>query len=322
MSGWSNWKVLVTGAGGYVGLNLVAALAGACRLRCLVRQQQPFWEALEVAVDAEAREAIEVVEADVRDRDAVRRACEGVTVIVHLAALTADERPSQFELLQVNLLGCQAVLEGAGRAGAARVILPSTYHIYGRLRALPAGPVGEETPLNPASVYAASKAVAESMARSAGVEEVILRLSHLYGVGVGRGDMGGVLVRFIDQAVQGSVITLDAGAADVRDYLHISDAVDCMRTLALARDSVRGTFNVGFGQSVTLGEMASWVADGVGRAKGGSVEVRIPQDAAAPPRRAFLDLRKIRQTCNFTPQRNPKQGIDELLERRVPASWC
>lgn len=319
MSGRNDWRVLVTGANGYVGLNLVAALAGSCRLRCLVRRAQPFRAALETAVGAAEREAIEVVEADVRDADAVRRACRDTGVIVHLAASTSDEHPSQFELLQVNLLGCQAVLGGAVAAGAARVILPSTYHVYGRLRTLPAGPVGEETPLNPASVYAASKAVAESMARSAGVDEVIVRLPHLYGVGLGAGDWGGVLRRFSDQAVQDSAITLDAGAADLRDYLHISDTVACLRTLALAREPVRGTFNAGFGQSVTLREMAIWIAEGVGRSKGRPVEVHAPPETIAPAGRAFLEVSKIRRACGFAPRKAPQQGIDELLGRLVPA---
>jgi|GEM_PF-3525077 len=318
MSGQSNWGVLVTGAGGYVGSNLVAALAGSCRLRCLVRRAQPFRDLLETAVGAADREAIEVVEADVRDAEAVRRACRDTAVVVHLAALTADEHPSQFALLQVNLLGTQAVLEGAAQAGAARVILPSTYHVYGRLRTLPAGPVGEETPLNPASVYAASKAVAEMMARSANVDEVILRLPHLYGAGCGAGDWGGVLRRFIDQAVQDSAITLDAGAADLRDYLHISDTVACLRTLVLARSRVRGTFNAGFGQSVTLREMAQWIAGSVGRAKGRPVEVRAPE-AVEPAGRAFLDVGKIRRECGFAPRKAPQQGIEELIGRLVPA---
>ena len=314
MSEQNDWGVLVTGAGGYVGLNMVAALAGACRLRCLVRQAQSFRDAL-TRLNAEA---VEVVEGDVRDAETVRRACRDAAVVVHLAALTADEHPSQFDLLQVNLLGCQTVLEGAEQAGTARVILPSTYHVYGRLRTLPAGPVSEETPLNPASVYAASKAVAESMARSASVDEVIVRLPHLYGAGCGAGDWGGVLLRFIDQAVQGSAITLDEGAADLRDYLHISDTVACLRTLALARQPVRGTFNVGFGQSVTLKEMAIWIAQGVGRAKGCSVEVCAPA-AVEPAGRAFLDVRKIRRECGFAPRKTPQQGIEELLGRLVPA---
>lgn len=308
-------RVLVTGAGGTVGLNLAVALAGSCRLRCLVRRGPAFREALTLL----GAESIEVVEADVRDRESVRRACDGVNTVIHLAALTADDHPAKFELLQVNLLGTQTVLEAAARGGAVRVILPSTYHVYGRLLNLPAGPVGEETPLNPASIYAASKAVAESMARSAGVEEVILRLPHLYGVGVGQGDLGGVLLRFVDQAVQDSVITLDAGAADLRDYLHISDAVACLRTLALAAGPVRGTFNVGSGQSVTLKEMAQWIAEGVGRAKGRPVEVRVPPDTIFPAGRAVLDLRKIRRECGFAPVRALQQGIDELLGRLVPA---
>lgn len=311
-------KVLITGANGTVGMNLVSAMAGHCSLRCLVRKAQPFREALESAVAPEKRDSIEIIEADVRDREAVRRACREMASVVHLAALTSDENPNQFELLQVNLSGTQAVLEGALAAGGVRVIFPSTYHVYGRLKNLPAGPVGEERPLDPVSIYAASKAVGESLARSAGVNEVIVRLPHIYGVGCGTGDWGGVLLRFIDQAVQDSAITLDGGAADVRDYLHISDTVACLRALALGTEPVRGTFNAGFGQSVTLKEMAQWIAEGVGRSKGRPVEVRAPA-AAESSGRAFLDTAKLRRQLGITPAVAPRRGIEELLGRLVPA---
>ena len=311
-------KVLITGANGYVGTNLVAALAGSCSLRCLVRKGQSFRESLGAFLPPAELKSIEVVEADVRDREAVRRACREMESVVHLAALTSDEDPSQFELLQVNLLGTEAVLEGAAAAGGLRVIFPSTYHVYGRLKSLPPGPVGEETPLKPASLYAASKAVGESLARSADVNEVIVRLPHLYGVGCGAGDWGGVLLRFIDQAVQDSAITLDAGAADVRDYLHISDTVACLRVLALAAGPLRGTFNAGSGQPVTLREMAQWIAEGIGRSKGRPVEVRGPA-AAESPARAFLDTGKLRSQTGFAPAVAPRRGIEELLERLVPA---
>ena len=314
-------QLLITGAGGYVGLSLTAALADSCRLRCLVRREAPFREALEGAVpDPAARRAIEVIEGDICDPETARRACKGVDVIVHLAALTGDEQPGQFNLLQTNLLGCRFMLEGAKQEGVTRFILTSTYHVYGRLRTLPPGPVSEEIPLNPVSVYASSKALAEKVARSSGLQEVVVRLPHLYGAGVGDGDWGGVLLRFIDQAIQDSAITLDAGAADVRDYLHISDAVDCLRRLALAGGPLRGTFNVGSGESVTLREMAEWIAEAAGKLRGRKVDLRVPAGAESPACRATLDLRRIREACGFEPKIKARQGIAELLGRLAPAA--
>lgn len=311
-------KVLITGAGGYLGLNLAAAMAGDCELRLLVRREAPFRTLLQSLPGF--RNRVEIFEADVRDTGAVQRACQGVAAVVHLAALTSDEQPGQHELLEVNILGTQAVLHAAQQAGVRRVIFPSTYHVYGRLRGLPAGPVREDSALDPVSVYAASKALGESMAKSSGVEEVVVRLSHIYGVGVGHGDWGGVLLRFVDQALQDSMIPLDAGAADVRDYLHVRETAACLRSLALSEQPVRGTYNLGFGQSVTLREMAHSIAEAVSRLKGRPVEVRAPQqEETAPGRRAFLDLAKIRQACAFSPAISPNQGIAELVERLVPA---
>lgn len=292
-----------------MGLNLSASLAGKCHLRCLTRKSETLISVLGGTHD------VEISHGDILRSDILCDALAGVDTVVHLAGVTSDSNPNQYTLLEANIYGTWNLMEVAQTAGVSQVILPSTYHVYGLLRDLEPGPVEETAPLKPASIYAASKAVAESLAQHSPVRAVILRLPHIFGVGVGHGDWGGILLKMIRSALTEAVITLDDGAGDVRDYLHISDVIACLHTIVLSTETLRGTYNVGRGVSVTLREMADMIAEGVTRVRGHVVEVSVPVMLTTSPSRAYLDINRIRMASDFTPNLSPAEAIDELIEK-------
>ncbi|SCG50272.1 NAD-dependent epimerase/dehydratase family protein [Micromonospora coxensis] len=117
-------RVLVTGAAGRIGRMLRPRLAGpGLVLRLLdVREQEP----------AGPGEPVEIVRAELGDADAVGRACAGVDAVVHLAALSGEDRWE--EILRVNVEGTRTVLEAARLAGVPRVVLASSNHAVGCYR--------------------------------------------------------------------------------------------------------------------------------------------------------------------------------------------
>lgn len=172
---------VVTGAGGWLGRNLVRALAaeGRDRIRCLV--QSPAEATLLEVVSP----AIDPVVGDVRDPAAVEQLFEGMggATVFHAAAVIHPSSKVR-ELFDVNVGGTAHVLDGARRAGSARVLHLSSNSPFGA-NPTPEHRFTEDSPFAPHLSYGASKLEAETLVRRAhdrgDVEAVILRPPWFYG---------------------------------------------------------------------------------------------------------------------------------------------
>jgi nucleoside-diphosphate-sugar epimerase len=174
--------ILVTGGGGFLGSQVIAGLRSrGVPVRAFVR---PRGAATVRALGAE------VVEGDVTDRAAWRRATPGTRAIVHAAAFVTRRRPLE-EYIDVNVGGTRLAVEAA-RAGGQRLVHVSSVAVYGR-PALPAAdraPVDEAAPflaLPEADFYARSKRLAEQVVQEAaerhGFTAVAIRPDVIYGEG-------------------------------------------------------------------------------------------------------------------------------------------
>lgn len=226
---------VVTGAPGWLGTSLVAALragtsypaqtTAAMRVRCIVHPA-----ASSADVDALG---VEVVRADLRDRRALAGCCEGAALVVHAAGIIHPERTQ--ELFDINVDGTRHMLEEARAAGVKRFVMVSSNSPAG-LNVSAAQLMTEDDPPRPYLAYGLSKLQAEwavnDAFRSGAVETVIVRPCWFYGpnqplrqtrffnmiksgrpVIVGRGDNLRSMTH-IDNAVQGIVLAATtAGAA-------------------------------------------------------------------------------------------------------------
>jgi NAD dependent epimerase/dehydratase len=182
---WSGRKVLVTGADGFIGSHLVECLVdrGAdVRAFCYYNSNSSLgW--LDRS-DARVRDALEVRLGDIRDPRFVEKACEGVDVVFHLAALVAIPysyiAPQSF--VDTNVSGTLNVLEGVRRADCSRLVQTSTSEVYGTPDSLP---ITESHPLKGQSPYSASKIGADKLCEafhaSFGTPVVTVRPFNTYG---------------------------------------------------------------------------------------------------------------------------------------------
>ena len=170
---------VVTGAAGWLGQNLVRALAGRERVRCLVRRddEAPLIELL--------GRSIEVVVGDVRDPATVERLFDGMTgaTVFHSAAVIHPAKATR-ELFDVNVGGTEVVIDRARRTGAGRFLHVSSNSPFGANRT-PEDRFDEDSTYNPYLSYGESKMEAELLVRSAhergDVSAVMLRAPWFYG---------------------------------------------------------------------------------------------------------------------------------------------
>jgi uronate dehydrogenase len=143
-------RILITGPGGRVGTQIVPLLRQHFALRLLDVKPLP----------GEGDD--EMVQADIRDFEALREACRGVKAMVHLAAVP-DEDDFQTKLLPMNLTGVHNAFEAARQAGVSKVIFASTGQTVLNYRR--GDWVTPEMPPRPFTVYACTKVFGEALAR-------------------------------------------------------------------------------------------------------------------------------------------------------------
>jgi uronate dehydrogenase len=160
-------RILITGPGGRVGPHILPLLRDQFALRLL--DVKPL-EHLVTGDD-------EFVMGDIRDFEAMKRACAGVEGVIHLAAIS-DEAEFHSLLLPFNLEGTYNVFEAARQAGVRRVVFASTGQT---VLFYPAGEmVTVEMPARPWTVYACTKMFGEALARhysdKHGMSMIVIRL--------------------------------------------------------------------------------------------------------------------------------------------------
>ncbi len=263
MTAIKNTKVLVTGAGGFIGSHLAEKLVElGADVRALVH-----YNALGAAgwLDTSPRRNdMQVVAGDITDRDSVRQAVRDREVVFHLAALIAIpysyQAPESY--VRTNVLGTLNVLQAALEAGARRVVHTSTSEVYGTARYVP---IDEQHPLQGQSPYSASKIgadqLAESFHRAFGLPVVTVRPFNTFGP---RQSARAVVPTIITQCLAGKTVRLGS-LTPTRDLNFVANTADGFVAAAAAPAAVGRTINLGTGREISVGDLARMIAQLVGR---------------------------------------------------------
>ncbi|NLG98582.1 MAG: SDR family NAD(P)-dependent oxidoreductase [Chloroflexi bacterium] len=259
-------KVLVTGAGGFIGSHLTEQLVRCgANVRAFVRYNSRADPGLLRQAAPEMRREIEIVAGDLRDSSAVQKAVEDVELVFHLGALISIPYSYHHprEVVETNVIGTFNVLMACLDKGISRLIHTSTSEVYGTALRVP---IDEEHPLQGQSPYSASKIGAdklvESFFRAYDLPVVTVRPFNTYGP---RQSARAVIPTIITQALTQDEIYL--GAMDTRrDFTFVSDTVSGFIRAAQAGSSIEGqTFNLGTGTEVTIGEVAQKILEIINR---------------------------------------------------------
>lgn len=308
---WSGRRVLVTGAGGFIGSHLADRLVElGARVRALVHYHAAgSWGWLE---GSPQREEMDIIAGDVRDRDSVQAAVEDVETIFHLAALIAIpysyHAPASY--IHTNVEGTLNVLQAARAASTGRVIHTSTSEVYGSARQVP---IDESHPLQAQSPYAASKIgadkMAEAFAHSYALPVVIVRPFNTYGP---RQSARAVVPTIITQCLAGGPVRL-GNVHPTRDLNYVSDVVEGFVRAAEMPDAIGRAINLGSGREVSIEALVEMVGKVLGGAPVIEHDAQRERPAPSEVERLLADASLARRMLGW----GPAVPLEEGLRRTV-----
>jgi dTDP-glucose 4,6-dehydratase len=305
-------RVLVTGAGGFIGSHLAERLvAENAKVRAMVHYNalgRCGW-----LDQSPVRNELEIVAGDIADPDSVRDAMRDAEIVFHLAALIAIPYSYRAPLSYVhtNIHGTLNILQAARSLETRRVLLTSTSEVYGTARCVP---IGEGHPLQGQSPYAASKIGADKMGeaffRSFGVPVVTIRPFNTFGP---RQSARAVIPTIIAQCLEGRKAIRLGNLTPTRDMNYVSNTVDGYLAAAMSDRAIGETINFGSGREISIGDLARMIAGIVG------AEIEIESEAArtrpegSEVDRLMADNSLARRLLGWEPKISLEEGLRNTI---------
>jgi dTDP-glucose 4,6-dehydratase len=310
---WKDKKVLVTGAGGFIGSQLVESLLGlGAHVRAFVRYTSRGDAGLLKFLSVELSSSLEVIHGDLRDMRAIHDSMRDCELVYHLGALISIPYSYRHpaEVAEVNFMGTLNMLMACRELGVARMIHTSTSEVYGTARHVP---ISEEHPLQGQSPYSASKIGADKLAESFycayDLPVVTVRPFNTFGP---RQSARAVIPTIIMQALDGKTIRL--GNLDTtRDFTYV---VDTVAGFLLAGSTVGvegGVFNLGTGTDIRIGDVAERIIQKVGL----NSELVIEPERLRPQKSEVLRLVSDNRLARARLGWEPRVAFDEGLDKTI-----
>jgi NAD dependent epimerase/dehydratase len=310
---WTDKRILVTGAGGFIGSHLCERLLQlGAQVTALVRYtSRSDWGNLEYLSPA-MKSSLKVVCGNIEDSNLVDSCVKGKDIVFHLAALIGIPYSyvAPLSYVRTNIEGTLNILEAGRKYSVGRILHTSTSETYGTALYTP---IDEKHPLQGQSPYSASKISADKLAESYflsfDLPVVTVRPFNTYGP---RQSARAVIPTIISQALTRPEIML--GSLDpVRDLLFVKDTVNGFIRAAEIDGAIGETINIGFGEGITVGELANLVL----RLMHLDKPVVLAHERVRPQNSEVFTLicdnRKALELIGWAPQYSLKEGLLEVV---------
>ncbi len=254
-------KILVTGAGGFIGSHLVEELLKQkYRVNAFVRYNSlNRWGNLEFLVD-KFKSNLSIYLGDVRDKSTLKEAFKGVDVVYHLAALISIPysyiAPQSF--LDINVGGTFNVLELSREFKVKKVFIISTSEVYGSAQYIP---IDESHPKKPQSPYAASKASADLLALSYyytySLPIIIVRPFNNYGP---RQSLRAIIPTIISQIICNFKKIKIGNIYSSRDFVFVKDTAKILIKLMEYENIIGNEINIATSNAIVIKDLINKIA--------------------------------------------------------------
>ena len=305
-------KILVVGAGGYIGSAITSALSDGKDMKVIGFGHDKNLPILKSIVPD-----IEFISGDITDKASLKKALVGVDGVVHTVSLVGNRActDAPWEAIKVGIHGTFTLLS------AIKSIFPkdfplvlhiSTQSVYGTFAKRPM-PLREDMEVVPDDLYGAIKMEQELLLRE--LNPIILRLTNVYGYGTGIGHEKNVVTKFIKSAKEKSAVTLFGDGSQGIDFIHVNDVADVVGKIFSMKGISRGAYNVGGGKATSIKEVAEAIVSIAKEKKLGPVEIiqeKAPADKIWPDRWVSND--KLKKNYKWSPKISIEKGVFDLFE--------
>ncbi len=309
-------KILVTGGAGFIGSHLVDRLLDE-GFEVWVLDDLSAW-GTENIIHRMKDKRFHLVRGDIRDVNVIDTIVENVDAVFHLAALIdvglSIKNPVLFN--DINVVGTLNLLQSCLDFNVDKFIFSSSAAVYGDSEQ---PQKNENMILKPVSPYGVSKFAAERYVQMFNklydLQTICLRYFNVYGPNRGfRPNYGGVVIRFINQLLNGESPVIHGDGEQSRDFVHVDDVVSA-NMLALKKSDASGkVFNIATGTTTTIYEIAKKLQQTT------ATEHLTPifmEKRLGDIKHCTADISKAEKFLDFHPQVNIEDGLSEFVKFRL-----
>lgn len=308
-------KILVTGAGGFIGSHLTELLVReGFDVRAFVHYNSlGSWGWID-SFPEEEKKNIEVFSGDIRDPNGVRDALRGCDAVFHLAALIAIpfSYHSPDTYVDTNIKGTLNILQAARDLGTSRVLVTSTSEVYGTAQYVP---IDEKHPYQGQSPYSATKIgadrLAESFYRSFDLPVTIVRPFNTYGP---RQSARAVIPTIITQLLAGRQEIRLGALSPTRDFNFVKDTANGFYQIFRSEKTIGQEINIATQKEISIGDLAKELI----RQINPEAQIVCEEQRLRPEKSEVNRLlgcnEKIMRLTDWKPQVSFEQGLAETIE--------
>ena len=297
-------RVLVTGGAGFIGSHLVEYFQGKAEIRVLDSLRTGYLKNLD-GFD------VEFIKGDIRDREVVRKAMEGVDYVFHFAALISV--PESMEKIQecvdINVNGLLVVLEEAAAAGVKKLCFSTSAAIYGDN---PEVPKRETMYPEPKSPYAITKLDGEyycdMFTKTGKLQTACLRYFNVFGPRQDpKSAYAAAVPIFIEKALNNEDLTIFGDGEQTRDFVFVKDVVAA--NAFFAQSEFTGVHNIAYGGKITINDLASEII----RLTGSKSKIIHLPERAGDVKHSMAAVDKLKAT-GFVPNHTFAEALEYTIE--------
>jgi nucleoside-diphosphate-sugar epimerase len=290
-------KILITGAGGFIGRNLLEKIPLKHQVIGIFHNVKPTVK----------RNNIILTKGDITNSEFVRNQVKGIDIIIHLAAIKANEcEKKPVNAILTNIYGTHNLVNAAKKEDC-RFIFASSYHVYGKQKT----PFKEDMKLKPDSIYGASKAFSEYEIRDLLDDFLLLRFTMVYGNDTKSKQLE-VTSKFVKAVLNNESIKIYGSGEQKLDLIYIDDITDILSKV-IEIPELKGVFNIGSGKSVSINELATIVSE-FGK-KIFNKKVKIERIKRAGDYDRYVSIDKIKNAIGWKPKITLERGVEEITKQ-------